>query len=457
MHRTSFRFCRTLALVAAFACLFAGSASAQWTETTISSLTDPQPFYPFYAPEAIFDRAGNLYSTDRYNVYKLTRDAGGTWTETVLYTFTGALAPVGKLLLDPAGNLYGTTQYGGNPAVTCDITEADPFPTGCGIVYELTPTASGPWTETVLYTFSGGNDGGWPRSGVIRDAAGSLYGTTSVGGAGTAGVVYKLTPAATGPWTETLLYTFCPGQGLCTDGGQPFTGLTFDNIGNLYGTVEDSDPDGSSQVFKLTPTPSGAWNEALIAEIPDASAYAEPLAELTFRPSNDHCVRDRDRERNRRIERDARRNRDLICGELYGTSRLGGAYGDGDVFRVQPTEGGTWDFATLYDFQGSDGLQPTSHVIFDDAGNLYGTTVWGGVQGGTCLYPGCGVVFQLTPTTTPPWTESLLYIFLGGPNVGFPGGLAFGPDGNLYGPAAGAVGVFELAPPPDPNDRRDRR
>jgi hypothetical protein len=96
-------------------------------------------------------------------------------------------------------------------------------------------------------------------------------------------------------------------------------------------------------------------------------------------------------------------------------------------------------------------------VIFDRAGNLYGTTAWGGVQGGTCLYPGCGVVFQLTPTSTGPWTESLLYTFLGGPNVGFPGGLAFGPDGDLYGPAAGAVGVFELSPPPDENDRRDRQ
>jgi uncharacterized repeat protein (TIGR03803 family) len=456
MHRTSFRFCRSLALVAAFAWLFAGSASAQWTETTISSLTDQQPFYPFYAPEAIFDRAGNLYSTNGLNVYKLTRAADGAWLETVLYTFTGDEAPVGKLLLDPAGNLYGTTQLGGNATVTCDTVDS-PAPTGCGIVYQLTPTASGPWTETVLYTFSGGDDGGWPRSGVIRDAAGNLYGTTSVGGVGAVGVVYKLTPAAAGPWTESLLYTFCPGQGLCPDGAEPFAGLTFDNLGNLYGTVQDSDPDGASEVFKLTPTSSGSWEEALISEIPDASAYAEPLAELTFRPREDRCVRDHDREHDRRIERDSRWNRDLICGELYGTSRRGGAYGDGDVFRVEPAEGGAWNFTTLYDFQGSDGLQPTSHVIFDRAGNLYGTTAWGGVQGGTCLYPGCGVVFQLTPTSTGPWTESLLYTFLGGPNVGFPGGLAFGPDGSLYGPAAGAVGVFELSPPPNENDRRDRR
>jgi hypothetical protein len=114
---------------------------------------------------------------------------------------------------------------------------------------------------------------------------------------------------------------------------------------------------------------------------------------------------------------------------------------------VRPTEGGVWEEAEIYDFQTTDGRAPTSAVVFDDAGNLYGTTVWGGTKDAGCLDPGCGVVFELTPTPTPPWTYSLIYNFPGGTQVGWPGGLSFGPDGNLYGPSCDAVGVFELTPP----------
>lgn len=395
----------------------------------------------------MFDTAGNLYGVIEGTIYELSpTPGGGPWTETVLYTFPRSDYSInGELIFDAAGNLYGTTQFGGNTAVTCDLVETPPPGAGCGVVFKLTPTASGPWTETVLYEFGGADDGGWPRSGVIFDRAGNLYGTASAAGAGLVGVVYKLTPTATGPWTQSLLYTFCPGQGLCPDGAAPFTGVTFDNIGNLYGTVDDSDPDGASGVFKLTPTPNGSWKEELIALIPDSTGDAEPLASLKFRPTRDRCVRDADRENDRGRRRDARR--DEICGEFYGTSRLGGPDGLGDVFRVSPTESGVWEETELYDFNTTDGRAPTSAVVFDDAGNLYGTTVWGGTKDEGCLDPGCGVVFELTPTPTPPWTYSPVYNFPGGTQVGWPGGLSFGPGGNLYGPSCGAVGVFELTPP----------
>jgi hypothetical protein len=148
--RTSLRFTCTLAFVIAVAGLFAGSASAQWTETTISSVNGAGD----KTSKLVFDNAGNLYglagATDPLGpaeevAYKWTPTASGTWTQTLLYDFP-------QLVLDREGNLYGTTQAGGNGSVAC-VTNSNPG-SGCGVVFKLTPTASGPWTETVLYTFN---------------------------------------------------------------------------------------------------------------------------------------------------------------------------------------------------------------------------------------------------------------------------------------------------------------
>src|SRR5208283_1152514 len=200
-------------------------------------------------------------------------------SQTVLYTFTGGSdGAVGGVYLvsDSVGNLYGTTAAGGNKSTKCAVYTGQP---GCGVVFKLTPTAQGPWKETVLHTFTGGADGGVTEGGVILDSSGNLYGTTYFGGdskpevchaslgfAAGCGVVYKLTPTAHGPWEETVLHTFTGGA----DGSAPAAQLIFDSSGNLYGTASyggnDSctPPYGCGVVFKLTPSAGGPWTESVL-------------------------------------------------------------------------------------------------------------------------------------------------------------------------------------------------
>src|ERR1035441_332430 len=198
----------------------------------------------------IFDAAGNLYGTTENGgtngvgtVFELTPTAGGGWTETVLYSFcsqancTDGYQPWAGLIFDAAGNLYGTTVYGGTADTTCSY---------CGTVFELTPNGSGGWTETVLHSFGDGTDGFYPSAGLIFDAAGNLYGTTAMGGTYDYpwdGTVFELTPAAGGGWTEKVLYSFGGG----TDGYWPEAGLIFDAAGNLYGTTYSGVGSGRSE------------------------------------------------------------------------------------------------------------------------------------------------------------------------------------------------------------------
>jgi uncharacterized repeat protein (TIGR03803 family) len=150
------------------------------------------------------------------------------------------------LTLDAAGNLYGSTVAGGTTLHN-------------GIVFELTPAGDGSWTETVLHTFVGTPDGEQPLAPVIFDAAGNLYGTTAYGGIYEGGTGFELTPNAEGGWTETVLYSFC-SQNDCTDGSLPVGGLVLDAAGSLYGTTYlggtyqcTLQPPGCGTVFKLSP------------------------------------------------------------------------------------------------------------------------------------------------------------------------------------------------------------
>jgi uncharacterized repeat protein (TIGR03803 family) len=181
----------------------------------------------------IQDAAGNLYGTAEDGgyfgagvVYRLSPQPGGEWTETVLHAFRGGkddgANPHASLVMDAGGNLYGTTTAGGSG--NCSH--------GCGIVFELSPAASGPSNETVLHVFASGTDGATPYSGVIFDSAGNLYGTTTGGGIYEYGTLYKLTPSG-GTWTETILYRF----GGVFYGGGPMAAPVFDKAGNLYGTT----------------------------------------------------------------------------------------------------------------------------------------------------------------------------------------------------------------------------
>jgi uncharacterized repeat protein (TIGR03803 family) len=333
----------------------------------------------------ILDSAGNLYGTAEFGggpanagvVYKL--DPAGN--ETVLHTFTGAdgAYPYAGVIRDAAGYLYGTTQLGGSR--------------NQGVVYKVDPAGH----ETVLYRFTGGADGGFPLTGVIqRDAAGNLYGTTQYGGTANAGVVYKLD--LTGH--QTLLYTFTGGA----DGGNPQAEVVGDFEGNLYGTTYHGGYRGYGAVYKLDP----AGNQTVLHSF--TSTQASPTAGVI---------------------------RDSATGDLYGTASTGGG-GGGMVYKLDATGHET----VLHSFGAvPGGSKPDAGVIRDASDNLYGTTTSGGARG-------FGVVYKLDPSGH----ETVLHNFTGGADGGVPyAGVIRDAAGNLYGTTAlgGTVGngvVYKLHP-----------
>jgi uncharacterized repeat protein (TIGR03803 family) len=348
----------------------------------------------------ILDPSGNLYGTatgsfgTNGEVYELIPGAGG-WTETVIYNFGNppdGQAPEGGVVRDAAGNLYGSTSRGGT--------------SGRGTIYELT-YASGSWTETVLYSFTGGTDGASPEGSLTLDQAGNLYGTTTYGGGSNAGVVFKLTHNSSG-WTESVLYSFTGSN----DGGEPMSGVIFDPAGNLYGTATQVGTLDSGVVFKLTPG-LGAWTETVLYAFTLGNDGGDPIAPLTRANS----------------------------GILYGAANAGGSGQAGVVYQLQPSAsaipslGGAWVESVLYSFSGgNDGSGANTGVVFNTAGDLNGTTSFGGADN-------FGVVYQLTPSDNG-WTENVLYSFTDGADGGFPEStLAIDGSGNLYGTTvAGGVG-----------------
>ncbi len=362
-----------------------------------------------YAVGLIFDAAGNLYGTTRYGgahdlgtVFQLTPNGDGSWTKHILHSFrhNDGHNPLSGLIFDVAGNLYGTTGYGGSGSA-CGRD-------GCGTVFKLTPNGDGSWTESVLHWFNGG-DGAWPSAGLIFDAAGNLYGTIPYGGAFGYGTVFELTPNGDGSWTESVLHWF---NG--SDGAGPAGGLIFDTAGNLYGPTYYGGAQSDGTVFELTPNGDGSWGESVLHSF-KGSDGVEPVAGLTF---------------------DA-------AGNLYGTTYYGGAKGKGTVFELTPNGDGSWGESVLHSFKGSDGAGPYAALTIDAAGNLYSTTYVGGF--------GYGTVFELTPNGDGSWTERVLHKFKNHPS-GFPlGGLVFDQTGNLYGTTYGDGtttfgSVFEITP-----------
>jgi len=321
------------------------------------------------------DAAGDLYGTASGGgsagagvVFKLDP----TGHETVLYSFTGqccgvpttdGVQPLGGVIVDSAGNLYGTTTWGGS--------------SGLGTVYKLDPTGH----ETILHNFSGpflgppGADGALPEAGVTRDSAGNLYGTTVVGGYDfygfSGGVAYKLDPSG----NETVLYNFCSELN-CADGVTLFGGLTLDAAGNLYGNAWSGGPpsgDFPGVVYKLDPS----GHETVVYAFTGFSDGGGPIGN----PLLDSA------------------------GNLYGVTQFGGQgpcpfFGCGVVFKVDPTGHET----VLYSFTGfSDGSEPTAGVIRDSAGNLYGTTSGGGAAAAGVVYKiGSGSTTLPPPRHAPP-------------------------------------------------------
>jgi uncharacterized repeat protein (TIGR03803 family) len=293
------------------------------------------------------DASGSLYGTtvaggafNSGTVFKWFRGK-----ETILYGFKGtpdAAYPGGTLVRDPSGNFYGTTGDGGASGVG-------------GAVFKLDTTGN----ETVIYSFCSQNpngiclDGKTPNGGLIMDAKGNLYGTTLYGGNTDGGTVFKLDASG----NETVLYSFCPVQGSCTDGAGPEAGLVMDARGNLYGTT----PFGGAEngvVFKLDTRghETVLHNFCTKPRCPDGK---EPRAGLVL---------------------DAK-------GFLYGTS-------DRAVFKVRTTG----SFSVLHAFGGVPGpVLPVGGVVLDALGNIYGTTSSGGPGNCTLEFGGCGVVFKITP------------------------------------------------------------
>jgi uncharacterized repeat protein (TIGR03803 family) len=261
----------------------------------------------------------------------------------VLYSFTGGAdgaEPVAGVIMDKAGNLYGTTQYGG--------------PFSSGTVFKVDTTGK----ETVLYTFTGGRGGtdGYFPEGLIGDAAGSLYGITQLGGNFSFGTVFKLD----GTGKETVLYRFTGGS----SGDQPVGGVILDNAGNLYGATQGGGTSFAGTVFKLNTTGKKTVLYSFLGGADGVYPAAGVIADA--------------------------------AGNLYGTTQYGGGlncFGDGcgTVFKLEKTGKET----VLYSFTGgADGASPVAGLVRDSAGNLYGTAYFGGDP---LCSGGCGVVFKIAP------------------------------------------------------------
>jgi uncharacterized repeat protein (TIGR03803 family) len=349
---------------------------------------DGRPSY-FQPAGVIFDASGNLYGVTPYMVFELARAVDGHWNPMKLAQFgSNGYAP-NTIAFDAAGNLYSTAS-----GVCCNFA---------GEVFELSPSTGGGWNENILYTLSGGSQGVAPAGSVTFDASGNIFGTASY-------TVFELTPDGSGGWTETTLHSFAQGE------GSHLSNLIFDANGNLYGTALYGGRYSWGTVWELTPQTDGTWEETTLYMFTGGDDGANPGATLKF---------------------DA-------AGNLYGTTQGGGHFGMGTVFELSPTANGSWREKVLHSFNGSTGSGPTAGVIFDTAGNLYGETLSGGADND-------GVVFKLSPTGTGYWSGTVLHSFHGTDGSSPWQGLVFDAAGNLYGTAkaGGTYGdgsVFEITP-----------
>lgn len=259
------------------------------------------------------------------------------WLETPAYAFhggdngDGAFPLYGKLAFDQAGNIYGTTWFGGAY--------------GGGTLYELS-RSNGTWTETILHNFGASGDGSEPLHNVILDSAGNLYGTTQSGGVSGGGTVFQLVPSGSG-WTENIIANFSLNSPL---GGAPQAGLTIDQAGNLYGATGIGSGSAGT-AFELSPSGSG-WQMTLLHQFPGGNQYGVV----------GNMVLDSQ-------------------GDLFGTTFGGGPYLAGTIFKLTPSGSG-WTYTDLYDFtNGDDGAAPTGDSSMDAQGNLYGTCQDSGALG----------------------------------------------------------------------------
>ncbi len=383
----------SLALLCALTLAAVPAAQAQ-TYTIIGNFgNNGSGVNPLYVT---LDRGGNVYGTTYYGglsylgygvVFKLTRH-GSNWIQSVLYDFTGGSDgghPYGGVIFGPDGSLYGTAAGGGR--------------VGQGVVFKLQPPATECrsvacyWTETVIYNFTGGADGGGPQGNIVFDRAGYLYGTTLTGGIGGNGTVYELSPAP-GQWNWSAVQEF-PNS---STGTEPANGVIFDQAGNLYGTTVSGGSNNDGVVYELTPGASG-WTQTILHNFAGSPNDGAIGAGLAF---DSH-------------------------GNLFGFTESGGYEDWGVTFELQPTGSSGYNYSVIYLFMPQPGGAPgyIEVPLLDSAGNVYGS----GTSGGS---GNAGVVFELTPSGGD-WNFITLHDF-SGPDGDEPGGnLAFDAQGNLYG------------------------
>ena len=390
------KFCFTVSgilVVLAMVLMLPKGAVAASKYKVLVSFTGKNGLYPF--GDLTFDGAGNLYGTTEQGglhkggtAFRLTPHPNGKWTEGVLHSFVD-LPAAGGLILDASGNIYGAVEDG---------------------VFKLAPNEDGTWTESLIASMrlNYAND-------LIMDAAGDIYGEEQLGGNFGYGKIFELTPNLDGTWTENDLYSF---DG--SDGKTPLGGLIFDAAGNLYGAaVTGGGPPNWGLIFKLTPNLDGSWTESVLYTFTGGkdggvawSVILDTAGNLygtTFTGGNLHCDRDGC---GVVFKLDTNGKESVLhafsghpaaepyvgrlifdgAGNLYGTAEGGGAHNGGAVFKLTPSSDGSWAFSVLHTFQGNPALHPTGGLVIDKAGNLYGTT--NDCGSGTGCY---GVVFEITP------------------------------------------------------------
>jgi uncharacterized repeat protein (TIGR03803 family) len=337
---------------------------AGWAESVLYSFTSTTDGGQPYGGVTL-DAQGSIYGTtvvggswagcpeDGCGVVFRLQERGGTWVQDVIHAFDGGEAdgygPGGPVSFDAQGNLYGMTPTGGA--------------FGLGVVFRLEPTPSGPWTETVIHHFTGGEDGAAAsKARLLVDDDGSLLGVATAGGAYGAGTAFRLAPEPGGGWTFTTLYAF---QGY-PEGVFPYGGLVRDAAGNLYGTTYYGGQKGLGTVYQLS-LADGAWYSAVLHHFRGGRDGAYPISALALGAD----------------------------GALYGTTSAGGVADGmvsdhGTIFRLAQDAGGAWEAKVVHAFDGADGELPYAGLLPDGAGSFFGAAVHGGADGD-------GTLFRFTP------------------------------------------------------------
>jgi hypothetical protein len=368
--------------------------SAAWANAGEKVLFPMNAQAPYPNSALTADSAGNFYGTIAGSVgncsaiYQLSPTSGGGWKQTIIYTFQNCTKtgqyPLGKLLIDNEGNLYGA-----------EYTWLDD---GSGLVYELNKQSDGTWKYVVLHNFPP-TEGG-PVGDLTFDSAGNIYGATNFDSTAFDGEIFELIAQPHGGWVESILYTFNynnPPAG-------PVAGVTIDSQGNLYGPAFYGLNGGFGAIYELSQQSNGSWKLIPIYEFKSGSDGADPNSKLVF-----------DSE-----------------GNLYGTAL---SPNNGQVFKLSPSSGGgLWTKTTIHSFLSSnpnDGSQPIGTPVFDNNGNLYGAATYGGTG---CNRNLCGVVYELSPQANGSWNETILQQFESAEDGSEPlAGVTLDSAGNVYG------------------------